>query len=62
MDGLTLVVTREVVYIEDASYSGPYPANYRRVTVRVAVAGNSRVGPVEVTTNVAGGAAGGLWT
>ena len=59
VDGVTLDITREVIFVRDASYSGPYPANYRRVTVRVAVAGQSRLQPVEMTTIVAGGAAGG---
>ncbi len=59
VDGVRLEIIREVVYIQDSSYSGPYPANYRRVTVRVGVFGDSRLDPVELTSNMAGGAAGG---
>jgi type II secretory pathway pseudopilin PulG len=59
VEDVSLVITREVIYVEDPSYSGPYPANYRRVTIRVQVDGDSRLGPVELATLVAGGAAGG---
>ncbi|MCL4369171.1 MAG: hypothetical protein M1337_08425 [Actinobacteria bacterium] len=59
VNGVTLAVDRWVVFVEDASYSGPYPANYRRATVRVGVNGGGRLAPVELTTNVAGGALGG---
>ncbi|MHB0980824.1 MAG: carboxypeptidase regulatory-like domain-containing protein [Thermoleophilia bacterium] len=59
VDGTVLEIIREVVYIQDSSYSGPYPANYRRVTVRVGVLGDSRLEPVELTSNMAGGAGGG---
>lgn len=59
VEGVSLDITREVIFVEDASYSGPYPANYRRVTIRVQATGDSRLGPVELATLVAGGAAGG---
>jgi len=52
-------IHREVIYWTDPSYTGPYPANYRRVMVVVSQAGQSRLGPVEMATNVAGGAPGG---
>ncbi|MHB1414942.1 MAG: carboxypeptidase regulatory-like domain-containing protein [Chloroflexota bacterium] len=59
VDGMTLEIVREVVYIQDTSYSGPYPANYRRLTITVGVLGDDRLDPVELTSNMAGGAAGG---
>ncbi len=59
VEGVSLLITREVIFVEDPSYSGPYPANYRRVTIRVQVDGDTRLGPVELATLVAGGAAGG---
>ncbi|MCZ7663910.1 MAG: carboxypeptidase regulatory-like domain-containing protein [Thermoleophilia bacterium] len=59
VNSIDLDITREVIYIQDDSYSGPYPANYRRVTVRVGVHGDSRLAPVELTSNIAGGADGG---
>ena len=59
--GVNFYITREVRFITDPSYvsGGPYPANYRRVTVRVSQVNNAKLKPVELTTNVAGGAAGG---
>jgi hypothetical protein len=59
--GLQFLIAREVSFITDPSYTtgGPYPANYRRVTVRVSQVGNTKLQPVELMTNVAGGAAGG---
>ena len=59
MEGRTFHVTRDVTYFEDSSYSGPYPANYRRVTVSVSQVNNSALAPVVMTTNIAGGAKGG---
>ncbi len=59
VEGRTFQIVREVTYIEDSSYSGPYPANYRRVTVSVAQVDNSALAPVVMTTNIAGGAKGG---
>jgi hypothetical protein len=63
VEGVSVRVQREVIYVEDPAYhalaSRPYPANYRRATVRVTAVGNNRVDPVEVTTNIAGGAQGG---
>ena len=56
--GITVSIDREVTFVQDSSYSGPYPANYRRATVSVST-DSSRLGPVVVSTNVAGGAAGG---
>ncbi len=52
-------ITREVVYWTDQSYSGPYPANYRRVTVSVSAVDRPNLGAVEMNTNVAGGVSGG---
>ncbi len=52
-------VHRDVVFWTDDSYDGPYPANYRRVTVTVGLVGDTSVAPVELTSNVAGGAQGG---
>jgi hypothetical protein len=49
----------DVVYWTDPSYTGPYPANYRRVTVSVAAVDRPALAPVELVTNVAGGASGG---
>jgi len=54
-----LVVTRGVIYWQDPSYSGPYPANYRRVTITVGLANQTRLAPVQLQTIVAGGATGG---
>lgn len=59
VEGRTFQIVREVTYIEDSSYSGPYPANYRRVTVSVAQVDNSALAPIVMTTNIAGGAKGG---
>jgi hypothetical protein len=63
VEGVSVRIQREVIYIEDPAYhalaSTPYPANYRRATIRVAAVGNNRIDPVEVTTNIAGGAQGG---
>ena len=63
VEGVSIRIQREVMYIEDPAYaalsSHPFPANYRRVTVRVTAVGNGRIKPVEVSTNVAGGAQGG---
>ena len=59
VEGRTFQIVREVTYIEDSSYSGPYPANYRRVTVTVSQVNNSALAPVIMTTNIAGGAKGG---
>jgi hypothetical protein len=66
VDVTRVVVQRSVIFWRDPSYEegGPYPGNYRRVTVRVAAvdtAGNPLRGvePVEMVTNVAGGATGG---
>jgi len=59
VEGVSLQISREVTFVEDPSYSGPFPANYRRVTIRVQVDGDTRLGPVELVTLVAGGARGG---
>jgi hypothetical protein len=62
-DGSTLhqefEVRRDVTYYEDESYSGPYPANYRRVVITVRAVGNNALAPVVLSTNIAGGAKGG---
>jgi len=58
-ENMTVHVHRDVVYWTDESYEGPYPANYRRVTVTVSAAGRPAIKPVELVTNVAGGAEGG---
>jgi len=52
-------IHREVIFWTDSAYSGPYPANYRRVTVSVSASGHAALAPVEMTTNVAGGVPGG---
>jgi hypothetical protein len=54
-------IHREVVYWTDESYDdeGPYPANYRRVTVLVSAADRPGLSPVEMVSNIAGGATGG---
>ena len=59
IEGRSFRIVREVSYIQDSSYSGPFPANYRRATVKVSLATGSALGPVEMSTNVAGGALGG---
>jgi hypothetical protein len=59
VQNLTLHIHREVIYWTDPSYSGPYPANYRRVTVTVSAVGRAGLAPVELVSNVAGGATGG---
>jgi hypothetical protein len=59
VQNMTVHIERAVVYWTDPSYTGPYPANYRRVTVTVSDAGRDSVEPVELVTNVAGGANGG---
>ena len=56
---LSVQIDREVIYWTDPSYTGPYPANYRRVTIIASATDYSRLAPVELTTNVAGGAPGG---
>jgi hypothetical protein len=54
-------IHRSVVYWTDPSYEtgGPYPANYRRVTVKVSAVGQSALDPVELVSNLAGGTTGG---
>ncbi len=52
-------IQRDITYYVDDSYSGPAAANYRRVTVTVTPLGTSGMGPVVMSTNVAGGAKGG---
>lgn len=59
IDGIPVEITREVVYVEDPSYSGPYPANYRRVTVIVSATDSQELEPMQLSTLVAGGADGG---
>jgi hypothetical protein len=59
VEGQTFKIQREVTYIEDPSYTGPYPANYRRATVIVTAMDNSALAKVSMSTNVAGGALGG---
>lgn len=59
VENLTVKIHREIIYWTDESYEGPYPANYRRVTLTVAAVGYDRLAPVELTSNVAGGAPGG---
>jgi hypothetical protein len=59
VQNLTVRIHREVVFWTDSSYTGPYPANYRRVTVSVAAVNHDALAPVEVTSNVAGGVPGG---
>ncbi len=59
VEGRPLVITRGVIYWQDPSYSGPYPANYRRVTITVGLANQTRLAPVQLQTIVAGGATGG---
>ncbi len=56
---LTVKIHREVIFWTDEAYDGPYPANYRRVTVTVSAVGHEQLKPVEMTTNVAGHVAGG---
>jgi type II secretory pathway pseudopilin PulG len=68
-DVTTVRVHRAVVYWTDASYdpTDPYPANYRRVTVTVSAVHEvdgewetlPSVTPVELVSNIAGGATGG---
>lgn len=59
VQNVTVHFHRSVVYWTDPSYSGPYPANYRRVTIEVSALGQQAVNAVEVVSNVAGGATGG---
>jgi prepilin-type N-terminal cleavage/methylation domain-containing protein len=59
VQGRVVTIDRQVRFIQDQSYTGPYPANYRRVTISVSDKGDTRLGPVEMTSNVAGGAPGG---
>lgn len=58
-DGVSLSITREVVFVTDGSYSGPYPANYRRVSLSVSAPQYPALGPVSVSSFVAGGTTGG---
>jgi type II secretory pathway pseudopilin PulG len=70
--GRDFLIVREVTYITDSSYSGPFPANYRRATVKVYLTTSLSSDPVVadthvsrvvdavvMNTNVAGGALGG---
>jgi hypothetical protein len=41
LQGRQFQIERDVTYFTDSSYSGPYPANYRRVTIKVSEVGNS---------------------
>jgi hypothetical protein len=59
VEGRNFNIVREVTYIQDTSYTGPYPANYRRATVIVSATDNAALAPVSMSTNVAGGALGG---
>jgi type II secretory pathway pseudopilin PulG len=59
IQGVEVTIDRQVRFIQDASYTGPYPANYRRVAISVSEKGDNRLAPVEMTSNVAGGASGG---
>ena len=45
VEGRNFQIQRDVTYFEDASYSGPYPANYRRVTITVTPLGHQRPRP-----------------
>jgi hypothetical protein len=58
VSGVAVHLHREIKYWTDASYSGPYPANYRRVEVSVYPSSDPS-DTIVVTTNVAGGAQGG---
>ena len=60
LQGRTFQIERDVTYFTDSSYSGPYPANYRRVTIKVTAVADSALAPVVMSTNVAGGAKGGM--
>ena len=55
----TFKIQRQVTYFTDPSYSGPYPANYRRATIIVSSVDNSTLKAITMSTNVAGGALGG---
>jgi hypothetical protein len=57
--GRSFRIVREVTYIQDPSYAGAYPANYRRATITVSLSAGSGLAPLEMSTNVAGGALGG---
>jgi type II secretory pathway pseudopilin PulG len=59
VQNLVVHIHREVIFWTDSSYTGPYPANYRRVTVSVRAIGHDKLGSVELTSNVAGGLPGG---
>lgn len=59
VEGVPVEITREVVYVQDPSYSGPYPANYRRVTVVVQATDSEELDPMQLSTIIAGGADGG---
>ncbi|MCL5734050.1 MAG: carboxypeptidase-like regulatory domain-containing protein [Actinobacteria bacterium] len=59
VQNLDIHLHREVVFWTDSSYTGPYPANYRRVTVSVSASNHDELAPVELVTNVAGGVPGG---
>ena len=58
-DGRSFEIQRDVTFFTDDSYSGPFPANYRRVTVSVTPVNTSGMAPVVMSTNIAGGAKGG---
>ncbi len=59
VEDLSVRITREIRYVTDASYSGPYPANYRRVTIIVRATGYDDLDPMQLSTIIAGGAEGG---
>lgn len=60
-DVVEVRIQRAVIFWTDESYdeAGPYPANYRRVSVTVSAVDHAEILPVELVTNIAGGATGG---
>ncbi len=59
VEGVPVEITREVVFVTDPSYDGPYPANYRRVTVIVKATDSEGLDPMQLSSIIAGGATGG---
>lgn len=59
VESVPVEIKREVILVTDPSYSGPFPGNYRRVTVIVKATDSEALDSMQLSTLVAGGANGG---